>query len=248
MKELKQLHEQAMELSEQAFLSKREGNVALAKELSKKAFALESKAAQILKDKPEIEPTRSILYRSAATLAIECGENTQAIDLIKEALNGNPPIEIAIELEILSKVSANNLKKSFGYRNRFLFSHSETTLDKDKYPKKSPDDKNEQQTKKYRGIKRRTDLSKDTDDEIFTLIRGAIQAKHPYVDIPDSAQNWAFVSIWKEQGYISNYRRMVKGINKGAKFIIRVFLLSDTNSGYPPLTSTRKTNSLKREN
>lgn len=46
-------------------------------------------------------PTRSILHRSAASLAVECGEVATAERLIAIALSGNPPQEIAEELKDL---------------------------------------------------------------------------------------------------------------------------------------------------
>ena len=49
----------------------------------------------------DAEPSRSILHRSAATLAIDCGELKAAERLIATALSGNPPEEIAEELKDL---------------------------------------------------------------------------------------------------------------------------------------------------
>jgi len=53
----------------------------------------------------DIEPTRSILHRSAATLAVQCGEYEAAQRLIYRALAGNPPSDIEAELkDLLGKV------------------------------------------------------------------------------------------------------------------------------------------------
>ena len=49
----------------------------------------------------EFEPTRSVLHRSAASLALECDETREAERLIGRALSGNPPDEIAEELRDL---------------------------------------------------------------------------------------------------------------------------------------------------
>lgn len=49
----------------------------------------------------DTEPTRSVLHRSAATLAVNCGELQAAERLITTALSGNPPQEIAEELKDL---------------------------------------------------------------------------------------------------------------------------------------------------
>lgn len=46
----------------------------------------------------EAEPTRSILYRSAASLAISAGEPIAAVSLIRQGLAGNPAPKIKAEL------------------------------------------------------------------------------------------------------------------------------------------------------
>jgi len=48
-----------------------------------------------------LEPTRSVLHRSAATLALECGALCDPERLIAVALSGDPPAEIAEELRDL---------------------------------------------------------------------------------------------------------------------------------------------------
>jgi hypothetical protein len=52
-------------------------------------------------DQFNLEPTRSVLHRSAAALALECSELREAERLIGRALAGNPPEEIANELRDL---------------------------------------------------------------------------------------------------------------------------------------------------
>ncbi|WP_353933298.1 hypothetical protein WJM97_23420 (plasmid) [Okeanomitos corallinicola TIOX110] len=70
-------------------------------QLSRQAFEKERLAAELITNDLTAEPTRSILYRSAATLAIDCGEIHSAERLIAVALSGNPPTEIAEELKDL---------------------------------------------------------------------------------------------------------------------------------------------------
>ena len=54
----------------------------------------------------EMEPTRSVLLRSAASLALDCGEVRQSERLIAQGLVGNPPEEIANELrDLLEQVN-----------------------------------------------------------------------------------------------------------------------------------------------
>ena len=45
-----------------------------------------------------VEPTQPVPFRSAATLALDCGELCEAERLLAAALSGDPPAEIADEL------------------------------------------------------------------------------------------------------------------------------------------------------
>jgi hypothetical protein len=67
----------------------------------RQAFEQEAQAATLVVNDLDAEPTRSVLHRSAASLAIECGELRAAERLIATALSGNPPPEIAEELKDL---------------------------------------------------------------------------------------------------------------------------------------------------
>jgi hypothetical protein len=55
----------------------------------------------LVADQFDFEPTRSILHRSAATIAVECSLLREAERLIGRALSGNPPADIADELRDL---------------------------------------------------------------------------------------------------------------------------------------------------
>jgi RNase P/RNase MRP subunit p29 len=101
MKSINDLHETAMDFADQAFIARRKGDFETANSLSRKAYEQESKAAEYLQDDYNAEPSRSVLYRSAASLAMECGETREAERLISIALSGNPPNEIAEELRNL---------------------------------------------------------------------------------------------------------------------------------------------------
>ncbi len=90
-----------MELADEAFFAKRRGNLDQAKKLIYEAFKEERTAAEHLRDYYSSEPSRSILYRSAASLALECGENREAEKLVALGLSGDPPPEIANELRHL---------------------------------------------------------------------------------------------------------------------------------------------------
>ncbi len=101
MKSIRKLHKEAMDLAEMALVAKLRGNLTQSDQLFRQAFEKESQAARLVPDEPSAEPTRSILYRSAATLALDCGEWREAERLIAAGLAGEPPEEIAEELREL---------------------------------------------------------------------------------------------------------------------------------------------------
>ena len=84
-----------MAFAEQAVLEKDPGR---AGRLLRSAFEKERSAADLLAGSPEEEPTRSIMHRSAATLAVDCLEYAEAERLVEQGLAGNPPGEIGEEL------------------------------------------------------------------------------------------------------------------------------------------------------
>lgn len=101
MSQIQELHQQAMDLAEMVQVAKLRGNHTQVEQLSRQAFEKELLAAELVANDIEAEPTRSVLHRSAASLAIDCGEIHTAERLIAIALSGNPPQEIAEELKDL---------------------------------------------------------------------------------------------------------------------------------------------------
>jgi hypothetical protein len=102
MNTIQVLHQKAMEFAEQAEVAKLRGATsAQVQVLLREAFEQECQAADQVATLLDDEPTRSVLHRSAAALAIDCGELQIAERLITTALAGNPPMEIAIELKDL---------------------------------------------------------------------------------------------------------------------------------------------------
>jgi hypothetical protein len=97
MTEARTLHEQAMEVAAEAFLLRRRGEGDKAKTLALEAMRLETKAAGVLSPH-DAEPARSVLYRSAATLALDAGEPKEAARLAHLGLGGHAPPEIEDEL------------------------------------------------------------------------------------------------------------------------------------------------------
>lgn len=101
MTQVKDLHQQAMVFAEQADLAKLKSQTDRVAQLYQQAFAKEAEAAALLAEDFAAEPTRAVLHRSAATLAINCGAFEAAEKLIITALAGTPPAEIAEELKDL---------------------------------------------------------------------------------------------------------------------------------------------------
>ena len=73
MNKVQELHRAAMNLAEQADLAKLRGENRQVQNALRQALKLESEAAQMVADDLDSEPTRSVLHRSAASLAMECG-------------------------------------------------------------------------------------------------------------------------------------------------------------------------------
>lgn len=101
MKEINDLHNDAMNLAQMAAVAKLKGTLSEANELYYQAYENEANAARLLTGNYEAEPTRSILFRSAATLAIQCLEFSAAEKLVALGLSGNPPPNVANELRDL---------------------------------------------------------------------------------------------------------------------------------------------------
>ncbi|MEQ8464570.1 MAG: hypothetical protein RIC07_13460 [Coleofasciculus sp. E1-EBD-02] len=94
MQDIETLHREAMELVDQAVLARQRGDAKAMREFYRAAFAKERAAADLVANQLDLEPTRSVLHRSAAVLALECGELQEAERLIGRALAGNPPDDI----------------------------------------------------------------------------------------------------------------------------------------------------------
>jgi hypothetical protein len=98
---VKELHDKAMLLLQDAIVSRYSGDDSTADKKYKKAFKLESKAADLVSQKPNCEPTRSILFGSAASLAYQAGDYENSLILADKCLSGNPPNKIGNEIKSL---------------------------------------------------------------------------------------------------------------------------------------------------
>lgn len=97
------VHDSAMRLVDRSNHTRRLGDAEASARYLRQAFLKERKAAQAVAN--DAEPWRSVLHRSAATLALQCGEFREAERLIAAALAGNPPARLAQELrELLDQV------------------------------------------------------------------------------------------------------------------------------------------------
>jgi len=99
--QINELHSKAMEIAQTAFVARIQGELEKLKQLSSQAFIYERQAAMLLLNDYDIEPTRSVLFRSAASLALNCENYREAEKMIALGLLGNPPPEILEELRTL---------------------------------------------------------------------------------------------------------------------------------------------------
>jgi two-component SAPR family response regulator len=94
------LHIEAMRLAQEA------------DDLLRDAFEKEKEAALLLEEHTDFEPTRSVLFRSAASLAVQCGKVNEAEELVRKALKGKPPTEIAEECgNLLNTIRCERVKE-----------------------------------------------------------------------------------------------------------------------------------------
>ena len=111
MDSINQLHEEAMNMAENAFLAQQKGDKMAFVQLSKKAFLLEKEAALLLQNKLDAEPNRSILFKSAAFLAFDAQEYQECRDMITYTLLGKPDNIIKAEMNQLFDEVSVLLKK-----------------------------------------------------------------------------------------------------------------------------------------
>lgn len=94
---MQRLHRQAMDLAEQSDAIPG-GDL----ELLARAFELEREAALMAIEQRIGQPTESVLLRSAASLAFECGRHAEALQLIEQGLaRPQVPGDVAEELSEL---------------------------------------------------------------------------------------------------------------------------------------------------
>jgi tetratricopeptide (TPR) repeat protein len=103
MKDIRSIHGRAMELMRTAKLDLENRDKESYVKNTQLAYDLEREAAFLLLTSFESEPTRSVLFRSAANLAYNLGQYDEAEKLIYQALSGSPHDEIKAELLTLKE-------------------------------------------------------------------------------------------------------------------------------------------------
>jgi hypothetical protein len=106
MKEAKELHNRAMSLYEDSLAAKFKGQSEERTRLLTEALDLEKKAAEYFKDRFDLEPTRSTLYASCATMAWQLEDYRESEKLVALGLAGEPTEEVLEELrDLFDKVN-----------------------------------------------------------------------------------------------------------------------------------------------
>jgi hypothetical protein len=97
----RELHNQAMELFDASLLARRMGDEPRTMRLLAEALQAESAAADSVAENLSLEPTRSVLHRSAASIALQLRDIETAKRYAKAGLEIATPAEIRQELESL---------------------------------------------------------------------------------------------------------------------------------------------------
>lgn len=92
-----------MELFEAALLARRDENETLVLNYLAEALKFESASADSVAEDHSLEPTRSVLHRSAASIALQMFDTKTARRYAEIGLKGEPPEEVREELQTLSE-------------------------------------------------------------------------------------------------------------------------------------------------
>ncbi len=117
-KKADRLHDQAMEIAHKAVDAKRMGNEEEALQYFSQAFDLERETAMYFVNKLEIEPCRSVFFRSAAWLAFHAEQYREAERMAAFGLSGNPPEMIEDELREVLELILPHLSKPKSIKKR----------------------------------------------------------------------------------------------------------------------------------
>lgn len=95
------LHHSAMDFVERAHRLRANGDPIAAVKAYREALRREREAAELVPK--DLEPSRSILYRSAATIAVCCGDLDEALRMAEAGLAGAPSAEIHDDLQAIQQ-------------------------------------------------------------------------------------------------------------------------------------------------
>ena len=106
IKAASELHDEAMEIAELGLSARSRGDLVAAVKHFEAAYGIERRAVDLVAADYDLEPTRSIMLRSAATLAFNAGLEREAEQLVGMALIGRPPGFVREELlDLIDEIS-----------------------------------------------------------------------------------------------------------------------------------------------
>ena len=109
--EILELHQKAMFFAQDALVAKHKGEKDKAQSLYQKAFDIERDVAMSFVNSDN-EPMRSVMFRSAASLALNCGLDREAEIMVSYGLIGTPPADVHQELlKLLDDVKVQRQEK-----------------------------------------------------------------------------------------------------------------------------------------
>jgi hypothetical protein len=98
MNSVRSYHDEAIRSAQMAMVALQQGKQEEHQKLIQRAMQFETNAANLVPDEKSAEPTRSILYRSAASFAYQAGDYAEAERLVFKGLAGYPPAAVKQQL------------------------------------------------------------------------------------------------------------------------------------------------------
>ena len=203
----KQVHRKAMMLAQDAYVFVLHGDEQSALRLYESAFELEREAAMTLVADELKEPTRSVLFRSAASLAVKCKKFREAEKMVALGLAGNPPDEIANELrdlyEDINFFRHLELKDTELDNSEFLLSFSGNEVGFGKINSREFLNRYEAIEKlTYRTAERKLKVAYRKDSKITDNIKNLFE---PFFSVPKAASFAVVVKLGKQTSQIEMF-------------------------------------------
>jgi lipopolysaccharide/colanic/teichoic acid biosynthesis glycosyltransferase len=119
---VEQLHKKALECFDEASVAEFKGDTSEAQLKYQKALRFEKHAALLAQKKKVGQPTVSILFRSAASIAFRANMMSEAFELATLGMESSPPNEIAIELkDILDNIDPSTIARKHTQNSQQFF-------------------------------------------------------------------------------------------------------------------------------